>query len=126
MTVILDASALLAVSFNEAGAQAVADVLDDAMISAVNATEVISKYVDRGLAAADAAETFAAFELSVVPFDQEQANAAGALRRETRDCGLSLGDRCCLALARTMGVQVITADRAWEGLDIGVEIRVIR
>ncbi len=40
--------------------------------------------------------------------------------------GLSLGDRACLALGRRKALPVPTTDRAWQGLDVGVEIRVIR
>jgi PIN domain nuclease of toxin-antitoxin system len=36
---------------------------------------------------------------------------------------LSLGDRCCLALALRLGVPAVTGDRSWLGLQ---EIRLIR
>jgi len=36
------------------------------------------------------------------------------------------GDRACLALGLRLGCPVITADRMWAGLDVGVEILVIR
>lgn len=42
------------------------------------------------------------------------------------DCCLSLGDRACLALARTRGVPAMTSDRTWTQLQIGIEIRLIR
>jgi PIN domain nuclease of toxin-antitoxin system len=48
------------------------------------------------------------------------------LRRQTRDHGLSLGDRACLALAVSLGLPVMTADRAWMALDLGIEVIVIR
>jgi PIN domain nuclease of toxin-antitoxin system len=44
----------------------------------------------------------------------------------TRGRGLSLADRACLALARVLDRPAITADRAWAGLEVGVEIRTIR
>jgi len=44
----------------------------------------------------------------------------------TRHLGLSLGDRCCLALAKELGADVYTAERKWAGLDLGVTVRVIR
>jgi PIN domain nuclease of toxin-antitoxin system len=38
-------------------------------------------------------------------------------RFATRALGLSLGDRCCLALAQEhRGAQVVTADRLWKDL----------
>ena len=50
-----------------------------------------------------------------------------------RDLGISvaeipvpLGDRACLAQGRISGEPVLTTDRAWNNLDLGVEIRVVR
>jgi ribonuclease VapC len=37
-----------------------------------------------------------------------------------------LGDRACLALGLHLGRPVITADRVWASLNLGVEIVVIR
>jgi ribonuclease VapC len=62
----------------------------------------------------------------VVDFDVPQAKVAGDLRRLTRIQGLSLGDRACLALAQALGLPAMTADRAWAGLEVGIEIRTIR
>jgi PIN domain nuclease of toxin-antitoxin system len=61
-----------------------------------------------------------------VPFDEELARGAGALRPATKSLGLSLGDRACLALAQREGLPVLTADRAWAKLAVGVEVKVIR
>jgi PIN domain nuclease of toxin-antitoxin system len=44
----------------------------------------------------------------------------------TRHAGLSLGDRACLALGEGLGYPVITADRVWASLDLGIEVVVIR
>ena len=71
-------------------------------------------------------ETLEALELEVVSFDTRQAYQTGLLRNPTRFLGLSLADRACLALAIRLGYGVLTADRQWANLDLGLEIRLIR
>ena len=126
MTIALDASALLAVVFDEPGSELVAPVADQSLISAVNLSEAIQKMIDRGWTEEEVRQTLYHFRLSVVSFDEDAAHRAGFLRIATRHRGLSLGDRACLALAIVDGARVLTADRAWAGLKLGVEIEVIR
>lgn len=115
---VYDASALLAVVFDEPDAQAVLEYLaiPGGEISAVNWSEVGAKLTERGLPEADLSSELAAFGLDIVAFDEAQAHVAAGLRPATHELGLSLGDRCCLALARLHGARVITADRAWQQL----------
>lgn len=122
-TVVYDASALLAVVFDEPGSDSVMDYLarPGGEVSAVNWSEVGAKLAERGLQEKELVHELAAFALDVVPFDEAQANVAAALRPGTRKFGLSLGDRCCLALARLRGARVVTADVAWlqlRGFDV--------
>lgn len=126
MTVVLDSSALLAVSFAEPGAESVAAVLGEALVSSVSVAEVVAKYIDKGLPPDESVAMFRAFGLEVAALDAGQAELAGRLRGASRERGLSLGDRCCLALALNRAARVMTADRAWAGLDLGIDIEVIR
>jgi PIN domain nuclease of toxin-antitoxin system len=122
---VLDASAVLADIRDEPGAQAVRARMADAVISAVNFAEVITKLIDHGQPeAAEVFATTAAYRVVVV--DQALAALAGMLHAETRGTGVSLGDRFCLALAREAGAPAITADRRWMTLDLGIEITLIR
>jgi len=114
---VLDASALIAVIFREAGSDVVEPVLKRAAMSAVNLSEVAAKLIDRGYTIADAQASVQAFQLDVRPFDNGQALAAASLRATTRSRGLSLGDRACLALAESLNATVLTADRAWATYD---------
>lgn len=123
---VLDTSALLAVAFQEPGGDRVKEVGPEGLVSTVNASEVWSKLVDREVPEGELRVVFAEMEMNQVPFDASQAEIAGRLRKTTRRFGLSLGDRACLALAMARRLPVLTADRAWAGLDLGVEIDVIR
>lgn len=126
MSVVADSSVLLAITYGEPGADRALEVIEGARVSAVNLSEVVAKFIKQGSTVEDATASVAEFGVMVVPFDLAQAVDAGLLRRATRDRGLSLGDRACLALARREGATVLTADRAWAGLDVGVPVEVIR
>jgi PIN domain nuclease of toxin-antitoxin system len=124
---VLDASALLALLNEEPGQEEVERVLiSGAVVSAVNFSEVVARLADAGMPEAALREALEGLELNVVAFDRELAYRAGLLRGATREHGLSLGDRACLALAASNRCPAITADRAWESLDVGVAVRLIR
>ena len=126
MSIVFDSSALLAITFEEEGADIAAQALNDGIISAVNASEVITRYVDLGVSEEDALTSFRAFGLEIYPFDEALAIATGLMRSTTRDAGLSLGDRACLALAIREQSSVLTADRAWAALDLDIAVELIR
>ena len=126
MTTVFDSSALLAIAFGEDGAEVAARALDGAVISAVNAAEVVARYVDRGSSPDQAQRWLEDFGLAVRPFDEVLAMQTGSLREKTREHGLSLGDRACLSLAIRENAPVVTADRAWATLDLDVEVQLIR
>ncbi|RKZ39466.1 MAG: VapC toxin family PIN domain ribonuclease [Gammaproteobacteria bacterium] len=123
--VILDSSALLALIYQEPGADIVAKEKSVA-ISTVNLTEVVTKLIENGLLETDIQDTLATLNLTIVPYDEEIAYEAGRLRTLTRKQGLSLGDRACLATALIRGVPVLTADRIWLQANVEVEIKCIR
>lgn len=123
---ILDASALLAVMLGESGADAVHAVLDRAKIGAVNLSEVVAKLQERGVPDDAIDQSLADLDLTVVPFDQDQAMRAGKLRLATRGAGLSLGDRACLAVADALEAVAITTDQSWTKLSVDIEIAFAR
>ena len=124
--IVLDASVILAAEFDETGAVDWTEVYDQLAISAFNLGEVVSKLMERGR---DSERIGFLVDL-LLPLSHAltpmQAIQAGKWRRETKRFGLSMGDRCCLALGLELGAEVYTADRAWAGLDLGVKVRVIR
>ncbi|MDD1625912.1 MAG: type II toxin-antitoxin system VapC family toxin [Methylococcaceae bacterium] len=127
MNMVLDASALLALLHNEKGADKVEEaMLNKAVISTVNWTEVIQKAIAKNISVDDLDNELAVVGLSFFSFDKQQARIAGSLWQQTKELGLSLGDRACLALAIHLDLPVLTADKIWQQLGIGVSVQLIR
>lgn len=124
--VVLDSSAVLAVVNAEPGAARVMQLLDGALLSAVNHAEVVTKLVERGIGREKARSVVLGIGVEVVEFEIDLADRTGELRRATRHLGLSLADRACLALAEREGTSAVTADKKWADADIGVDVVVIR
>jgi ribonuclease VapC len=124
--IVVDASAVLAALKSEPFSHFEPRELVGATISAVNLSEVLSKLHDDGLDLAQADAAASIMELRAVAFDEPQARSAARLHPLTRRAGLSLGDRACLALGQSLNRPVVTADRAWATIDVGVEIVLIR
>lgn len=126
MSVVLDASALLAYLQDEPGSDRVRSILDGAVMSTVNWAEVIQKVDAAGVETVGLRRDIEVLGLEIAPFTAYQAEVAGTLSRRTRKLGLSLADRACLALGLDRGEPVYTTDRAWKRLDIGIAIHTLR
>lgn len=123
---VIDASALLALLNAEPGADIVAQALPEAIISAVNLSEVVAKLQQAGMPENAIRQALQPLGLPVEHFDEEQAYRAGILHGATSRLGLSLGDRACLSLAQKLGVSAMTADKTWGELSPAVSIKLIR
>ncbi len=126
MTLVLDASALLAFLHEEPGADRARQALDGAVVSAVNWAEVVQKSLQRRANVTGMREEFSEVGVIFEPFTPEQAEIAAHLWETTRRHGLSLADRACLALAMERKAPVLTSDRAWGELELRVEIQLLR
>ncbi len=123
---VLDASAILTLLNNEAGAGTVQELLPGAIVSAVNYAEVVTRLSVLGMPENEILEALEMLGLEIIPFDEEQSFRTGILVNVTRPYGLSLGDRACLALALKSGLPAVTSDRAWQDLKAGIDVRLIR
>jgi len=125
---ILDASAVLAFLQDETGSEKVDAVLSEgkAIISAVNYAEVVGKLFEAGLPEASVKVVMENLELQIEPFDDKQAWKTGLLRMSTREFGLSLADRVCLALAYIKKLPIITGDKQWDKLKTDIKIIQLR
>jgi ribonuclease VapC len=128
VTVVLDASALLALLYREPGHEIVAGLLDGAVISAVNWSETLTKLTQRGVTNHAPAEALLALGVDVLPFDESDAKRAAQLWPAGRAHRLSLGDRACLAVTQGQpDGTAVTADKVWAKLKIhDATIRLIR
>lgn len=126
MTVVLDASALLAYLQRESGGDSVGRVLRGALMSTVNWAEVVQRVPNQDMGRLGLRGDLESLGLSFEPFSAVHAEIAGQLREATKTLGLSLGDRACLALGMDRDALVYTADRAWTKLSIGVEVESVR
>jgi ribonuclease VapC len=124
--IVLDSSAILAVLFQEPGAESVTDLLSGGLLSTVNLAEVRTILTLRRIPPARIRGCIDEMGCEVILFDEEQAHLTGELVAQTHAYGLSLGDRACLALAVERKATVYTTDRAWKSLDLGIPIEVIR
>ncbi|MTJ09189.1 MULTISPECIES: PIN domain-containing protein [unclassified Anabaena] len=124
--VVLDASAILALLNQETGSKEVLNFIGKAAISTVNLSEVIAKLADAGIPEEDIRQIISDLNLEVINFNEEQALKAGMLRPITKSIGLSFGDRACLALGIILNQPVLTTDRLWGSINVGVEIRLLR
>jgi ribonuclease VapC len=123
---VFDASAILALIFDEPGAEVLTDeVLDRAVASTVNLAEVQGKLIKKGFTPDEAWEDSLALVKPEL-FTSEQARAAGTMIAKTSQLGLSLGDRSCLALAIALNAEVYTTEKLWKNLKLGIPIHVIR
>ena len=125
---VLDSSAVIALIQQEPGAKVVERHLESATISLVNYAEIIGYFAKRGLDRPGIHELLDEFPAERIPLDEEQAVQVGLIEPMTRAYGLSLADRACLILARTLDCPAVTGDRQWAKAAplLSVEVELIR
>lgn len=122
MTLVLDASAVLAFIAGERGADVVEQALTHGTVcSAVNWSEVAQKVRAGGGDWSVASALLSSYGLSPLDATTRDAEAAAALWQ--RGSGLSLADRFCLALASRLDAVALTADTAWDASERVRQIR---
>ena len=127
-TTVLDASALLALFFDEPGAekmehlfQVAAEADRPVLISAVNWAEVLYKMGRKhGKAGLETARQFErTTPLEAVPVDRELAESAALLKNAHK---LGLADAFAAALAKNKKAELVTADHEFKSVEKEVKI----
>lgn len=116
--VVIDASAVIALLRDEAGAEVIGTYAGDALLSAVNLQEVIKALLVRGFSIDVARAMIDALHLEIRPHTSEDAYAAAGLYDATKAHGRGLGDRTCMALAIAEGLPALTTDQEWAKISI--------
>lgn len=125
-SIVFDASAIIAIINDEVGGKEIINHLKHGIMSAVNFSESIHCLGRVNLSIIEARHIIKDLLSEIIFFDEEQACLAAELKILTKKHGFSLGDCACLALAKLRHLPVITADRAWKEIDLGIEIMFIR
>ena len=123
---VWDASALLLLLQQEPGWQDLGSRLPGSVMSSVNLSEVAAKLMEVGGAPGKTRQVLESLPIEIDDFTADLAYRAAELRGPTRKLGLSFGDRACLALGLSLGSPILTCDRAWLELDLGVAIELVR
>jgi PIN domain nuclease of toxin-antitoxin system len=125
-SVVLDASAVIAVLNSEPGAEVVLGSMAHAFISAVNYSEVIKKTVERLQERTPIRALLRSYWIEIVPFDETLATVAGELFGPTKQHGLSFADRACLALGLQRKCKVLTSEGRMGLVKLPIKVKLIR
>jgi len=112
MTVVVDASVVLAWLQDEVGSEAAEPLLMEGVIGAANWSEVLQKARQHGAQPGVVARLLTSFGLRIA--DVTAADGERAAELWHRGSPLSLADRLCLALALRLGGAAATADAEWQ------------
>ena len=121
---VLDTSAVLAMLYEEEGADKARSFSDPGSISQVNVAEVLTDLLRSGYR--DVAHAMSALDdlqLRIRSVYEGHVLRVAELKQVK---GLSLGDCFCIALGEATGEPLITADRQWASLDLAVPVELIR
>lgn len=125
--IVFDASALISLFAKEDGYQLIRKYIKNGVISSVNIAEVYKYCIEtQNLTEEDSKSLIRLSDIKIIDFCPEQALISAKIIHKTKQCGLSLGDRACLALAMLKDYPIITCDKIWQKVDLNVEIIIAR
>jgi ribonuclease VapC len=125
-SVVLDASALMAFLHSEPGGDVVWEALSQALISAINYSEVLKKAIERGKGPHRVASAIRSLSVTIVPFDASLAMTSAELYPQAKPHGMSFADRACLALGVERKLTVLTAERKMRLVTLPIKVKLIR
>lgn len=127
---VFDASPLIALLYQEPGHTSVENLVEqqNITINTVNLAEVASVLSRDGMTQSDIRESLLELKIDIVPVNVNVALRAASLITDTKQYGLSLGDRVCLAFAESLKLPVYTTDKQWAKIQqfLSIPIKFVR
>lgn len=125
--IVFDSSALIMLFAKEPGYESVRQNLKHAIISSVNIAEVYKYCIAvQNLTEDDCRNLIKLSGIKIIDFCEEQALLTAKIIKQTKEYGLSLGDRGCIALAMFKNYPILTCDKIWQKIDLDVDFRMAR
>ena len=123
---IIDTSAFIMAIYQENVDVDFKKYFDNSMMHHINVSEAISVLIRDGMPIEVAKEVIESTISETISTNFKEAVIAAEIRVKNKMFGISTGDSFCLAAAKLYGVPIVTADRVWQKLQLGVEIICIR
>lgn len=125
--IVFDSSALIMLFAKEPGYEVVRQNLKHAIISSINIAEVYKYCIAvQNLTEDDCRDLIKLSGIKIIDFCEEQALITAKIVKQTKQYGLSLGDRGCIALAMFKDYPILTCDKIWQKVDLDVEFIMAR
>lgn len=125
--IVFDSSALITLFAKEPGYEKVKQNMKHAIISSINIAEVYKYCFDvQNLIEEDCRNLIKLCGIKIIDFCEEQALISAKIIKSTKQYGLSLGDRGCIALAILKNCPILTCDKIWQKVDLDLEFIMAR
>jgi PIN domain nuclease of toxin-antitoxin system len=125
--IVFDSSALIMLFAKEPGYEIIRQHMKYAVISSVNIAEVYKYCIEvQQLSEEDCRHLIKLSGIKIIDFCEEQALITARIINHTRQYGLSLGDRSCIALAMFKNCSILTCDKIWQKVDLDVNFIMAR
>ena len=122
---VVDTTAVLAIARGEDGAEEAEQRARGGLLGMATFVEAAARGEELGFETSTTLALISRLGLTLAPVDRATADQAAALWK-ARKQNLSLGDRLCIGLARASGLPVLTGDRRWTSLELGVSVVLFR
>ena len=121
--VIFDSSAFITTITKEKGWIEAKQYFSSGVMSTVNLLEVYKYCIGKQDMTLEESKALVKIcGIDIYDFTAEQSLLASNILASNMKLGISLADSCCLALGMVTGFPIITCDKIWQKLDLGLTI----